>query len=116
MKTQRQEVREANGRIGERVIEPAVSKWATFVVTAPKKDAKLRFCVDNKKLSATIVGETYPPSLTDGYVDAIRDAAVLSTILCSIGYWQIEMHKRVRGKTTLSSFRDFYDKLECLSC
>ena len=33
------------------VVEQSMSEWATTIVFAPKKDGKLRFCIDYRKLN-----------------------------------------------------------------
>ena len=48
------------------VIKPSTSSWAGPVVLAPKKDGKLRFCVDCRHLYALTKKNVYPlPRIED---------------------------------------------------
>lgn len=40
---------ERDKRLKARMIEPAMPEWAAMVLLAPKKDVKLRFCIDYRK-------------------------------------------------------------------
>lgn len=55
LKKEEQEVHELYKMLIKGVIEPAVSKEASPVVFAPKKDEKVRYCVDNKNLNVITV-------------------------------------------------------------
>ena len=84
------------------IIEPATTEWASLVVLVPKTDGTLRFCVDNRKLNALTVKESYPLPLIDECLDTLGDAAIFSTLDCNSGYWQIPVAET--DKDTDSAF------------
>ncbi len=51
------------------VITPFSSEWVSPVVSAPKKDGKLRFCVEYRKLHALTHKDVFPvPRVDDEYI------------------------------------------------
>lgn len=42
------------------IIESAYSEWTAPVLFAPKKDGKLRFCIDYRNLNSMTQKDTYP--------------------------------------------------------
>ena len=86
------------------VIEPATSEWASPVVLAPKKDGRLRFCVDYRKLNEKTVRDTYPLPRIDDCIDSLGEATVFYTLDCNSGYWQIPIAEEDRDKTTSKTY------------
>jgi hypothetical protein len=63
---------EANRMLVEDIIEPATSEWSSPVVLVPKRDGKMRFCVDNRKLNNLTEREVYPlPRLVENALIAL---------------------------------------------
>lgn len=92
----------------EGVIEPAMSEWASPVVFAPKKDEKLRFCVDYRKVNAMTVRDTYPLPRMDECIDSLGGATIFSTVDCNNGYWQTKIPEADRNTTTFSSHHGLF--------
>ena len=50
------------GMLDVGAIQPSNSPWASAVVLVQKKDGKLRFCIDPRRLNAQMIKDTYTPS------------------------------------------------------
>ena len=85
------------------VIEPSSSEWASPIVFVPKKDGKLRFCVDYRKLNALTIRDSYPIPRMDECIDSLGDAGIFSTLDANSGYWQVEIHPEDKDKSAFSS-------------
>ena len=90
---------EVNKQLKEGFIEPAQSKWAAPVLFAPKKDGKLRFCVDYRKLNTMTVRDSYPLSRMNDCIDSLGQAQIFNTLAVYSGYWQLAIKKEDRPKT-----------------
>ena len=51
------------------VIEPSNSEWADPVLFVPKKDGRLRFCVDYRKVNEMTLKDSYPLPRMDDCID-----------------------------------------------
>lgn len=75
---------------------------------APKNDGSLRFCVDDRKLNAVTVGDSYPLHRMDWCIDSPGEATIFSTLDANSGYWQIKIEKKEREKTAFKSDHELY--------
>ena len=98
-KTRELEQAEVDKQLKAGVIEPAMSEWAAPVLFAPKKDGKLRFCIDYRKLNSMTVKDTYPLPRMDECIDSLGESEYFTTLDAFAGYWQINLRKRDRHKT-----------------
>ena len=73
-KTRELEEEEVKRQLEAGVIEPSNSEWAAPVLFAPKKDGKLRFCIDYRKLNAMTVKDSYPLPRMDECIDTLGEA------------------------------------------
>lgn len=92
----------------EGVIEPSQSERALAVVPLPKKDGKLGFCVDYRRLNLNTIADTYLFSRMEDCNNSLGDATVFSTINYNSGYWQIPVAKKDRDKTLFTAFWGTY--------
>lgn len=60
---------EVNKQLAAGVIEPAQSEWAAPVLFTPKKDGKIRFCIDYRKLNELAIKDSYPLPRMDECID-----------------------------------------------
>ena len=85
------------------VIEPAQTEWASPVLLAPKKDGKMRFCVDFRRLNAATIPDTYPLPRMDDCIDSLSEAKVFTLLDALWGYWQVPIAEKDKDKTTFTS-------------
>ncbi|XP_071491677.1 uncharacterized protein [Diadema antillarum] len=90
---------EVNTMLDMKVIEPSTSPYAAPVVLVPKKDGKVRFCVDYRKLNSVTVIDNEPIPNVEEIMSEIGEAKYFSKIDLSKGYWQIPVDERDREKT-----------------
>lgn len=77
----------------EKTIVPAQTKWVVSIVSAPKKDGSLHFCVDYQKRDALIVKKSHARPLTKKCTSSSRNATLFSNLDGNSGYCQIEVKK-----------------------
>lgn len=90
-KTRELEQFEIEKQLKAGVFEHSVSEWAAPVLFSAKKDVKLRFCIDYRKLSIMTVRDTYPLPRMDEYIDSLGEAKVFTMLDAYSGYWQINI-------------------------
>lgn len=61
------------------VIEPPQIEWASPIVSAPKKDGVVSFCIDYRKLIAVTVKETFAKMRLDKRLDKLDKRGIIST-------------------------------------
>ena len=90
------------------IIEPTVSEWAAPVLFVPKKDGKLRFCIDYRKLNEVTVKDSYPIPRMDDCLDSLGEASVFTGLDAYSGYWQMNVAKGDRPKTAFTCHAGTY--------
>ena len=73
--------------------------WLSPIVVVPKKNGKIRVCVDYRKLNAATVTDAFPLPFTDGVLDAVAGHEVYSFLDGFSGYNQIRMNPADQEKT-----------------
>lgn len=71
------------------VVEPCESPWSSPVLLTPKKDGKLRFCLDSRKLNSVTRKDAYKLPYVSEILDNLKNAKYLSSIDLSKAFWQI---------------------------
>lgn len=72
-------------------IEPSNSPYSAPIVMAPKKNGKLRLCVDYRLLNAKTIADAYPLPRINTILDRLRNTRYISSIDLENGYWQVPM-------------------------
>ena len=72
-------------------IKKSFSPWASAVVLVRKKDGKLRFCIDLRRLNCRTVKDSYAIPRIEETLDCLQGAVWFSSLDLKAGYWQVEM-------------------------
>ena len=82
-------------------IEPVdQATWLSSIVVVPKKNGKLRICVDFRCLNAATKKDPYPLPFMDEVLDTVIGYVAYSFIDYFSGYHQVHIHADDRYKTT----------------
>ena len=83
------------------IIEPSTSEWAAPPVMVKKKNGKLRFACDLRRLNAVTKPISYPMPTLQNVFDAMGEAKpqYLTTLDLAHGFWQLELDQETKHKT-----------------
>lgn len=73
------------------IVEPAVTKWASPVVFAPKDDGGFRFCVDYHRLKAVMERDSYLVRRMDLCIDLLRKLTMFYALTFRLSFCQIKI-------------------------
>ena len=85
------------------VIRPSTSPYASPIVLVRKKDGKLRFCVDYRKLNSKTVKDAHALPTIDETLDCLVGAKYFSSLDLKSGYWQVEVKENDKPKTAFTA-------------
>ena len=83
-------------------IRPSHSPWASAIVLVRKKDGKLRFCIDLRKLNQRTIKDSYSLPRIEQILDNLVGAQIFSTLDLKAGYWQVEMVEECKPYTAFT--------------
>ena len=83
-------------------IRPSNSPWASAIVLVRKKDGRLRFCIDLRKLNNRTVKDAYSLPRIESILDSLGGAQIFSTLDLKAGYWQVEMSEECKAYTAFT--------------
>ncbi|MCO5549335.1 hypothetical protein L7F22_002804 [Adiantum nelumboides] len=81
------------------IAEVESSDWLFPIVVVPKKNGKLRICVDFRKLNEQTIKDPFPLPFTDTMLDQVAGHEMYSFLDGYSGYNQISLAKEDREKT-----------------
>ena len=90
-------------------IQTSESPWTSPVVLVRKKNSKLHFCVDYRKLNKVTKKDAYPLPRIDKMLDTLARSKWFSTLDLASGYWQVQMHPGDREKTAFITRYGMYE-------
>ena len=83
-------------------IRPSNSPWASAIVLDRKKDGRLRFCIDLRRLNSRTVKDAYSLPKIESILDSLLGAKIFSTLDLKAGYWQVEMAEECKAYTAFT--------------
>ena len=94
-----------------RVEQP--TQWCAGMVAVPKKNGKLRICVDLKHLNEAVQREVHPLPKVDETLAQLSGATIFSKLDTNSAFWQIPLSEESRPLTTFMSpfSRYWFNKL-----
>ncbi len=67
-----------------------------------KRDGRLRFCVDLRRLNARTVKDAYALPRIDETLDTLKGSSWFSCLDLSSAYWQVELREQDKAKTAFT--------------
>ena len=83
-------------------IRPSNSPWASAIVLVRKKDGRLRFCIDLRRLNNRTVKDAYSLPKIESILDPLIGAQIFSTLDLKAGYWQVVMAEECKAYTAFT--------------
>jgi hypothetical protein len=92
-----------------KVIRQSTSPWASLVLLADKKNGKVRFCVDYRRLNKVTRKDAYPLPNIKKILDKLGGKKFFSTIDLRDAFWQIWMHEEDIEKTAFITHKGLFE-------
>jgi hypothetical protein len=92
-------------------IRPSHSPWGAPVLFVPKKNGKIRFCVDYRQLNDRTIKSTYPLPNIENIMENLQGMKYFSKIDLSQGYHQVKVHTDDIYKTAMNTRYGQYEWL-----
>ena len=83
-------------------IKKSQSPWSSPIVLVRKKDGKLRFCIDLRKLNQRTVRDNYSLPRIDHILELLIGAEWFCTLDLKSGYWQVELTDEAKPLTAFT--------------
>ena len=78
------------------------SPWASAIVLVRKKDGKLRFCIDLRKLNNRTLKDSYSLPRIEHVLDQLLGSTIFTTLDLKASYWQVEMVEECKPYTAFT--------------
>ena len=83
-------------------IRRSCSPWASAIVLVRKKNGKLRFCIDLRKLNQRTQKDAYSLPRIEQVLEHLDGSCIFSTLDLTSGYWQVEMVEACKPYTAFT--------------
>ncbi len=85
--------------------------WVAPCIVVPKKNGKIRVCIDFTRLNQAVKREHYPLPTSEETLSELGNAKVFSKLDANCGYWQMKLHENSQRLTTfITPFGRYYCK------
>ena len=84
-------------------IRPCESPFSSPVQLIPKKDGKIRFCIDFRALNENLINDVYPIARIDDALSMLGSGSFFSSLDIANAYWHIPLHPDDQQYTAFSS-------------
>ena len=91
------------------VIRPSKSPWAAPVMLADKKNGKIRFCVDYRRLNEKTVKWEYPIPRMDDILSTIAGASLYSVMDLTSAFWSIPIREQDKKYTAFTCKQGLFE-------
>ena len=85
------------------VIRESFSPWCSPVLLVTKKNGKVRFCIDYRRLNAVTIKESYPLPRIEDTLSALGGCSWFSTLDLAAGFWQTPVKEEDKEKTAFAT-------------
>ena len=83
-------------------IRKSCSPWASGIVLVRKKNGKLRFCIDLRKLNSKTLKDSYALPRIEQTLESLAGSKIFSTLDLTSGYWHVEMAEECKPYTAFT--------------
>lgn len=97
--TNRKELESQNWKLFKKLFASHTTDRASTTVFALKKNRKLRFCIDYRRLKVMSIRKNLSCSMINACNGVFEDAIVLSTLDANVGYLKVKHDERDKKKT-----------------
>ena len=87
----------------EFIYEIEHTEWLSPIVIVPKKNGKLRVCVNLKKVNAATIRDHYPLPITDHVLEQVAGKQAYSFLDGFSGYNQLSVKQEDQHKTVFAT-------------
>ena len=91
------------------VIQPSKSDWASTPVLVWKKDGKVRWCVDFRRLNSVTTKDAYPLPLIEEITGSLEGVIYMNPLAMNSGYYQIFIAPKDCHKTAFPTKHGLYE-------
>ncbi|XP_066965511.1 uncharacterized protein [Macrobrachium rosenbergii] len=90
------------------IIEPSNSPYSSPVCVAPKKNGKVRLCLDLRQLNKVVKFDAEPMPEVDDILTKIAGSKYFTKLDLTKGYWQISLAEESKPYTAFATRRGLY--------